>query len=115
MTNDFQNYFDEPERKPNKKCVVKGSESYNGLIKSCLKDNGIEMYSAHNEKKYIVAKWFIGILKNKIHKLMTSVSKNVYTNKLDFVLNKYISTYYRTIKIKPVKVDWNTYFDCDKK
>ena len=36
---------------------------------------------------------------------MTSVSKNVYTNKLDFVLNKYISTYYRTIKIKPVKVD----------
>ena len=56
MTNDFQNYFDEPERKPNKKCVVKGSESYNGSIKSCLKDNGIEMYSAHNEKKFIVAK-----------------------------------------------------------
>ena len=34
-----------------KKCIDKGSEPYNGSIKSCLKDNGIEMYSAHNEKK----------------------------------------------------------------
>ena len=45
---------------------------------------------------------------------MTSVSKNVYTNKLDYILNKYISTYYRTIKMKLVNVDWNTYFDCDE-
>ena len=36
---------------------------------------------------------------------MTSVSKNVYTNKLDHILNKYISTYYRTIKMKLVNVD----------
>ena len=41
---------------------------------------------------------------------MTSVSKNVYTNKLDYILNKYNSTYYRTIKTKPVNVDWN---DCN--
>ena len=75
MTNDFQNYFDEPERKPNKKCVVKGSESYNGSIKSCLKDNGIEMYSAHNEKKYVVAKWFIRILKNKFISLWLQYEK----------------------------------------
>ena len=34
-----------------KKCIDKGNEPYNGSIKSCLKDNGIEMYSAHNEKK----------------------------------------------------------------
>ena len=57
------------------------------------------------KKKYVVAKSFIRTLKNKIHKLMTSVSKNVYTNKLDYILNKYISTYYRTIKMKLVNVD----------
>ena len=40
--------------------------------------NGIEMYSTHNEGKSVVAEGFIRILKNKIYKYMTSVSKSVY-------------------------------------
>ena len=40
--------------------------------------NGIEMYSTHNEGKSDVAEGFIRILKNKIYKYMTSVSKSVY-------------------------------------
>ena len=43
-----------------------------------LQDNEIEMYSIHNEEKSIIAERFICILKNKIYKFMTSVSKNVY-------------------------------------
>ena len=44
---------------------------------------------------------------------MTSISKNVYINKLDIV-NKYNNTYHTTIKMKPVDVNDNTYIDFKK-
>ena len=47
-------------------------------MKSWLQDNDIEMYSTHNDRKFVVTKRFIRILKNKIYKYMTSISKNVY-------------------------------------
>ena len=45
--------------KPNKIWVDKGSEFYNSYFKKWLKDNGIEMYSIHNERKSIFAERFI--------------------------------------------------------
>ena len=33
---------------------------------------------------------------------MTSVSKNVYINKLDYIVNKYNNTYHSTIRMNPV-------------
>ena len=39
---------------------------------------------------------------------MTSVSKNVYIDKLNDIFNKYNNTYQRTIKMKPVDVKSNT-------
>ena len=42
---------------------------------------------------------------------MTAISKNVYTDKLDDILNKYNNTYHATIKMKPVDVKNNTYID----
>ena len=35
---------------------------------------------------------------------MTSISKNVYIDKLDDIVNEYNNTYHRTIKMKPVDV-----------
>ena len=49
------------------------------------------------------------ILKNKIYKYKTSISKNVYIDKPDEIVNKWNSTYHRTIKIKPVDVKAKTY------
>ena len=49
---------------------------------SWLGDQGIEMYSIHNEEKSVVAEKFIINLKNKIYKYMTSISKNMYTDRL---------------------------------
>ena len=47
------------------------------------------MYSIHNEGKSVVAERFIGTLKTKIdHKYMTSISKNVYIDKLDDIVNE---------------------------
>ena len=42
---------------------------------------------------------------------MTSVSKNVYIDKLDDVVNKYNNTYHSTVKMKPIDVKSNTYID----
>ena len=45
------------------------------------------MYSAHNQGKSVVAERFTRTLKNKIYKYMTSVSKNLYVDKLDHIVN----------------------------
>ena len=70
------------------------------------------MYSTHNECKSAVAEKFIRTLKNKIYK--TLISKNVYIDKLDDIVNKYNNTCHSTIKMKPVDVKSNTYIDSSK-
>ena len=72
------------------------------------------MYSLHNEGKYVVAERLIRTLKTKIYKYMTSLSKIVYIDKLDEIINEYNNTYHRTIKMKPIDVKDNTYFDFKK-
>ena len=42
---------------------------------------------------------------------MTSVSKNVYIDKLVDIVDEYNNTYHRAIKMKPVDVKDNTYID----
>ena len=72
------------------------------------------MYSTHNEGKFAVAESLIRTLKNKIYKHMTSISKNVYIDKLDNIVNKYNNTYHKTIKMKPIDVKNDTYIDSNK-
>ena len=45
---------------------------------------------------------------------MTSVSKNWYIDKLDYIVNEQNNTCQRTIKMKPVDVKSNTYIDSSK-
>ena len=69
------------------------------------------MYSTRNEGKFFIARRFIRTLKNKIYKNMASVSKNVYIDKWDNIVNTYSNTYHNTIKIKPADVKSNPYID----
>ena len=69
-------------------------------MKSWLQNNNTVMYSTHNEGKSVVAKRFIETLKNKIYKYLTSISRNVYIDKLDDIVNEHNNTYHRTIKMK---------------
>ena len=62
------------------------------------------MYSAYNEGKFAVAERFIRTLKNKIYKHMTAISKNVYFDVLDDIVDEHNNTYHKTIKMKPVDV-----------
>ena len=47
------------------------------------------MYSTHNEEKSIAFERFIRTLKNKIYENSTSLSKNVYIDGLDDIVNEY--------------------------
>ena len=72
------------------------------------------MYSTHNEGKSVAAERFIRTLKNRIYKHMTSISKNVYIDELDDIINEYNNTYHRTIKMKPIGVKDSTYINIGK-
>ena len=98
VTNSFQKNLNKSNNKADKVRVNKRSEFYNGSMKSWLEKSDTEMYSTHNEAKSD----------------MTSVSKNVYIDKLDDKVNKYINIYYSTIKMKHVNVKPNTFTDSSK-
>ena len=67
------------------------------------------MYSTHNEGKSVIAERFITTLKNKIYKHMTAISKNVYFNVSNDIVDEYNNTDHRIIKMKPIYVK-NNYF-----
>ena len=74
-------------------------------MKSWLVKNGIEIYSKLGEGESVIR-----TLKSKIYKYMTSVSKNVYIDKSDDIVNKYNNTYHCTFKMKKS----NTYIESSK-
>ena len=100
IANAFQSILGSSKRKPNKIWVDQGSEFHNNVFKKWLKDNDIEMYSTHNKGKSVVAERFIRTLKNKTSEHMTAVSKNVFFDALDDIVDEYNNIYHRTIKMK---------------
>ena len=73
------------------------------------------MYSTHNEEKSVVCERFIiRVLKNKIYKYMTLISKDVHIDKLGDIVKKYNNTYHGTTKMKPVYVKSKTYINFNK-
>ena len=109
IANTFQKNIEESGRKPKKILPDQGSEFYIRSMKSQLYDNGIEIYSALNKWKSVVAERFIRTLKNKIYKHMAAVSENVYIEKLDERIDKYNKTYLKTIKMMYLGVNSGTY------
>ena len=54
-------------------------------MKAWIEKNAIEMFSTHNKEKSVAAE---RTLMNKTYKYMTSISKTVYIDKLDNIVNK---------------------------
>ena len=111
IVNAFQKVLNKSGRKTNKIWVDKKSEFYNSSFEKWFKNNDIEMYSIHNERKSVVAERFIRTLKTKYLQIHDFNIKKVYINKLDDIVNEYNNTYHRTIKRKPVGIKDNTHID----
>ena len=67
------------------------------------------MYSTFNKGKSVLAERFIRTLRSNIFKHMTAISKNVYIDVLDNIVNKYNNTVHKTIKMKPINVTDDSY------
>ena len=72
------------------------------------------MYSTNNKGESVIAERFIKTLKKKINKYIASISENVYTDKLDDIVNKLNNIYNRTLKMMPINVKSSTYIDFDR-
>ena len=104
IVNAFKAILNNSKRKPNKLWVDQGSEFYNNFYKEWLDDNDIKIYSTCSEGKSVVVERFTRTLSNKIYKHMRTVSKNVYFDVLDDIVNKYNNANHKTIKMKPIYV-----------
>ena len=74
----------------------------------------MEIYSTDNEGKSVVAERFIRTLKNQLFKHMAVVSKNVYFDVLDDIVEKYNNTVHRPIKMKSIDITSNSYAEYNK-
>ena len=97
-------------RKPNKIWLDKCGEFYNNLFKRFLKINKIEMCSAYNERKSVVAERF----SRELFKHMTAVSKNVYFDISNDIVYIYNNAVHRTMKMKPIDVTSDSYAECNE-
>ena len=73
-------------------------------MKFWLKKSDIKTYSTHNKRKSVITERFIRTFKSKIYKYMNVRTRNVFTDKLDNIVNKYNNAYHSTIKMKPVDI-----------
>ena len=110
FVNAIQSIFNNSKRKPNKLWVDQGSEFYNSSFKKQLKDNDIKKYSTYNEGKSVVAERFVRTCcLNSDLQTHESCIKMFIFDDLDNIVDKYNSTYHRTIKMKPIDVKSNSY------
>ena len=79
-----------------------GSKFYNSQFKKFLKENNIQMYSTYNKGKSVVAERFIKTLKNQVYKNLTAVSKNVFFDVLNHIVDKNNNTFHTTIEMKQI-------------
>ena len=77
------------------------------------------MHWTYNQRKSVVAERFVKALKNKVYKHITAVSKNVYFDVLDDIVDKCNNTFHRTMKKKLIDCKSDSYveynFDSNKK
>ena len=105
ITKSLQKLLDASNCKPNKIWVVECSKFSNRSMKSCLKDNDTEDYSAHNEGKLLLLKDLLEFWKIKFTTWLL-ISKNVYMGKLNDIIDKYKKKYHRKVKVQDQRIYW---------
>ena len=97
----FEGIFQEDGRKPRKLWVDRGTEFYNVNVNRLLNDNGVDMYSTHNEPKATIAERFIRTLREKIETNFTLTQSTVWHDILPELIREYNTSKHRIIKMTP--------------
>ena len=66
------------------------------------------------KENLLLLKDLLGLSRLEFTNTWPQYQKNVYIDKLDDKVNEYNNTYHRTIKMKPIDVNDNTYIDFGK-
>ena len=88
-------------RKPTKLWVDEGTEFYNRTFKKYLEENGIEMYSTHNEGKAVVVERFNKTMKTWMWKYFSANNTTKYLDILPALLTRYNHSNHRSIGMTP--------------
>ena len=86
---------------PSRLWTDKGKEFYNQQLKCVLEANNVMLYSTENEEKSSVVKRWNGTMTNIMWKHFTANNTQKYIDVLPSMVDKYISTYHRSIKLTP--------------
>ena len=101
ITDTFQKLVKTSGRKPKMLWVDQGTEFYNRVFRSWLKDRDIEMYSVHNEGKAVVVERFNRTLKEWMWKYFSANNTHRYTDVLDSLMGYYNARYHSSVKMSP--------------
>ena len=122
LLNAFQTLFKDSGRLPRNLQTDKGSEFYNRLVKTFLKEKGVHLFSTENETKASVVERFNRTLKTKMWRYFTANSTYKYMDVLPSLLESYNTTHHRTIDRAPDEVNeknelevWKTMYGKSKK
>ena len=86
---------------PSRFWTDKGTEFYNRQLKGVLEANNVMLYSTENEEKSSVVERWNRTMKNIMWKYFTANNTQKYIDVLPNMVDKYNSTYNRSIKLKP--------------
>ena len=86
---------------PSSLCTVTGMEFYNQQVKRVLPANNVALYSTENEEKSSVVERWNRTMKNIMWKYLTANNTQKYIDVLPGMVEKYNTTYHRSIKLKP--------------
>ena len=86
---------------PRRLWTDKGTEFYNRQSRGVLETNDVMLYSTENEEKSTEVERWNRTMKNIMWKYFTANSTENYIDVLPSMVDKYNSTYHRSIKLKP--------------
>ena len=83
----------------------KGTEFLNTLVKSMLKHRNIKLFTTNSERKASVVERLNRTMKKIMYQYFTHHNTWKYIDILPDLVNKYNSSYHRSIKMKPKDVN----------
>ena len=86
---------------PSRLWTDKGTEFYNRHVRRVLDANNVTLYSTENEEKSSVAERWNRTMKPIMWKYFTANNPNKYIDALQNMVDKYNTTYHRSIKLTP--------------
>ena len=89
------------KNKPKKLWVDRGREYYNKDVLGLLENNGIEIYSTHDDEKCSVIERWNRTLKTQLWKYFSANGTYKYTDILQALIDKYNTTKHRSIGMTP--------------